>query len=298
MPMLPEMPTLLEVQQAMRRSLSCAVADRSPVPGLGAPALERLAVYRNTCRSTLVNALRLSFPAVRQLVGEEFFDGAAQYFIDDAEAGIPGCVWLHEYGSEFAAFLASFRPAAGLPYLSDVARLEWAVNGALHAPDAARLDIARLASLIGGRADARLVPHPSIALLSLRYPADAIWRAVLDDDDAALSAVDLASGPVWLLIERAETGVQVQRLAASDWRLMDRLCTGQPLHAALEANPDVASGDEASPDEAAVLLAAHLSAGRFVDVLLPREGASSSPQSLEACRAPLGTNHLSGDRAP
>ncbi len=262
------MPTLLEVQQAMRRDLFGAAVDWSRVPGLGVSALERLSVYRNTCRSTLLNALRLSFPAVRRLVGEEFFDGAAQYFIDNAEGGIPGSAWLYEYGGEFAAFLESFRPAAELPYLSDVARLEWAVNGALHAPDAARLDIARLTSLIGGRTDARLVPHPSIALLSLRYPADAIWRAVLEDDDAALSAVDLASGPVWLLVERAEAGVQVQRLAQSDWQLTERLCAAQPLGAALEAHRDETSRDEASSDDAAVLLAAHLSAGRFVDVLL------------------------------
>ncbi len=292
------MPTLLDVQQAMRRALSGGGGTPESVPGLGVAALERLSIYRNTCRSTLVNALRLSFPAIRQLVGEEFFDGTAQCFIDEAVSGMPRSAWLYEYGGEFAAFLESFRPAAELPYLNDVARLEWAVNGALHAPDAARLDIARLALLIDGRADAWLVPHPSIALLSLRYPADAIWRAVLEDDDAALAAVDLASGPVRLLIERAETGVQVQRLAESDWRLTERLCAGQPLHAALEANPDEASRDEASPDEAAVLLAAHLSAGRFVDVLLHHEGASKSPRLLEASRASLGTNHLSGDRAP
>jgi NADPH-dependent ferric siderophore reductase len=35
----------------------------------------------------------------------------------------------------------------------------------------------------------RFVPHPSVRLVFVRYPADAIWRAVLAGDDAALSAI-------------------------------------------------------------------------------------------------------------
>ncbi len=264
-----------------------------PVPGLGASALERLSIYRNTCRSTLANALRLSFPAVRRLVGEEFFEGAVQRFIDEAAGGIPGSAWLNEYGRELAAFLASFPPAMGLPYLADVARLEWAVNGALHAPDAARLDAARLgAAQVASRtresAEVRFVAHPSIGLLSLRYPADTIWRAVLKEDDAALAAVDLASGPVWLLVERDEAGVQVRRLTEREWRLTERLCAGAPLQAALEE----------SPDGAAMLLAEHLSAGRFTDVLLEDGDAPPSSATHEASGASAGVNHPSGDRVP
>ena len=55
----------------------------------------------------------------------------------------------------FPEFLARFPPAASLAYIADVARLEWAVNRALHAPDAAPLDVARLADRAGGRG-----PHP------------------------------------------------------------------------------------------------------------------------------------------
>lgn len=254
------MPTLLEVQQSVRRSL---FGGGAAVPGLGASALGRLSIYRNTCRSALLNALRLSFPAVRQLVGEEFFEGAAQCFIDEGPGGIPESAWLYEYGTEIAAFLESFPPAAELPYLGDVARLEWAVNRALHAPDAERLGVACLVSLIGGRADARLIPHASIGLLSLRYPADTIWRAVLGEDDAALAAVNLSAGPVRLLIERDEAGVQVQRLHETAWTLAKRLCAGLPLCEALDSIPPVAGSCDA-----AALLAEQLSARRFIGATL------------------------------
>src|SRR6516162_4720107 len=67
------------------------------------------------------------------------------------------------------------------------------------------------------------VPHPSVGLVKTGYPVDAIWRAVLAEDDAALAAIDLAAGPVWLMVERDASGVEVLRLAAPGWRYMSEL---------------------------------------------------------------------------
>lgn len=258
-----QLPALAAVQQAVQSRLF-GQSTTHAVPGLSAAMLPRLAIYGNTCRSVLVHALRLSFPAVERLVGEEFFEGAAEQFIGSGD-GVPRSAWLNDYGAEFPEFLASFAPAAEVRYLPDVARLEWVVNRALHAPDAERLDPARLAEVLGAPGkemparDVCLVPHPALTLLFLRSPADAIWRAVLARDDRALASLDPSAGPVWLLIERDATGVQVQRLSETAWRLTARLCAGDPLHATLAEH---ASSTELS-EHAAFLLAEHLSAGRF-----------------------------------
>ena len=92
----------------------------------------------------LTNALRLSYPAVRRLVGAEFFAGMAAQYI---AAHPPRSACLNDYGGAFATFLAGFLPAAGLAYLPGVARLEWAVNRALHAPSAVALNVAALAGI-------------------------------------------------------------------------------------------------------------------------------------------------------
>lgn len=273
------MPTLLEVQRAMARCLIGAANAGPPgdlgqaaaaVPGLGVAARERVAIYRNTSRGTLVNALGLCYPAVQRLIGRELFAGAAEHFIDESVSGIPESACLDEYGAGFGAFLASFAPAAGLRYLADVAALESAVNEALHAPQAARLNPAQLAARIGSDPGIRFVPHPSIRMLTLRYPADIIWRGVLDEDDVALASIDLASGPVWLLVERTESGVQVHGLTEHAYRFTQRLCAGVPFSTALDGIPgDVATtpvDEEPQPVEADVL-ARHLSAGRFIDAL-------------------------------
>src|SRR5690606_15015602 len=86
----------------------------------GIPA-RRFAVYRNNVVVGLVNALAARFPALQRIVGEEFFRAMAQLYV---RAHPPRSRLLMEYGDGFADFIAAFEPAAELPYLADIARLE------------------------------------------------------------------------------------------------------------------------------------------------------------------------------
>ena len=84
------MPTLLELQTAMRQSL--VHRDIAAVSAMLAAHVvpDRLDIYRNTFILTLTKALRLCFPAVQKLVGEEFFEGATQVFIAERPPALRG----------------------------------------------------------------------------------------------------------------------------------------------------------------------------------------------------------------
>jgi Putative DNA-binding domain len=254
-------PTLLEVQRAMRRSLvghdDGEAAAYILADGLAPEA--RLNVYRNTSIDALTTALRLSYPAIYRLVGAEFFEGAARIFIEkEPSRG----AYLDEYGAGFPEFLARFPPAASLAYLPDVARLEWAVSRALHASDVETLDPSCLLTVDPGH-HGRIVflQHPSVGLVQADCPVDAIWRAVLTRDDAAMAAIDLGSGPVWLLVQRFEIDIDVTRIGDKEWRFAADLCVGRPLQEALDA---------ALGFDALAALAGYLAAGRFTGFRLER----------------------------
>jgi hypothetical protein len=246
-------PTLLEIQRVVGRSLLAQNGEADPyvVPDKLTPGA-RLSVYRNTMLGALTTVLRLSYPAVHRLVGVEFFNGAARIFIEKEP---PLSAFLDEYGAGFAEFLAHFPPAASVFYLPGVARLDWAVSRALHAPDVSVLNLSCLAELDPAEhARIAFVPHPSVDLVQADCPVDAIWRAVLARHDAAITAIDLESGPVWLLVQRYVTGVEVARMSEREWRFAKLLCAGRPLQAALDEVPDL---------DAAAELAGHFLAGRF-----------------------------------
>lgn len=172
------MPTLLEVQRAMQRSLLARDAGEAAafIVADGPTPSERLAIYRSTVIGTLTTALRLSYPAVFRLVGAEFFEGAARIFIDNEP---PHGAYLDEYGAAFPEFLARFPPATSLSYLPEAARLEWAVSRAFHAPDNAALDLSCLSEVDPTSRDRIVfVPHPSVGLVQAGYPVDAIWRGL------------------------------------------------------------------------------------------------------------------------
>ncbi|MEW6640639.1 HvfC/BufC N-terminal domain-containing protein [Bradyrhizobium elkanii] len=260
------MPTLLELQNAMRRSL--VQHDDGAVAAMlaGHIANDRLDIYRNTFFLGLTKALRLCYPVVRRLVGDDFFNGAAQLFIARHP---PGAAYLDQYGGEFPEFLRSFPPAASLVYLADVARLEWAINCAIHAPDVEPLNLSNLAAIEPGEQDrVAFVAHPSVRLLRADYPVDDIWRGVLADDDGALANIDIETGSVHLLTERRRTDVEVVRLDEPAWRFMTELCAGHPMQVALDIAGDF---------DCSTALAEHLALGRFVAFGITHDAVTTSP---------------------
>jgi len=206
------MPTLRDIQRDVAHSL-LVLGDSAAFAHIAddvVDAAERLNIYRNNVAITLIGALRLVYPAVDKLVGQDFFGAAAQAFI---AGNPPRTACLDDYGGEFPDFLAAFPAAAALAYLPDVARLEWMVNLALHAPDAPALRPDALTDLADGEhGRVRFMPHPSVRLLSVRYPADAIWRAVLSGDEAALGDIATKVEQRWLIVQRQAAGIAVIRL--------------------------------------------------------------------------------------
>ena len=152
----------------------------------------RLAIHRHHIARSLANALAGTFPTVQALVGADFFRQIAGAFV---ARHLPTQPVLAEYGSEFAGFLAAGEAMHGLPYLADVARLDWALKVAFHSPRSSGVD---LAGLMPDELLAKVLTLvPGAALVRSRYPIDRIWAA--SQPGAAEGEVDLAEGPTCLL---------------------------------------------------------------------------------------------------
>jgi hypothetical protein len=142
----------------------------------GSDAARRLDVHRNNVVVSLADALAASFPVVQSLVGEPFFRAMARSYL---RADPPRSPVLALYGGGLAAFIEGFAPARSLPYLADVARLEFARVQTLHAADALPADPMLLAAALA--ADALhalpLRPHPSARWMVSRHPVFSLWAA-------------------------------------------------------------------------------------------------------------------------
>ncbi len=233
------MPPPADLQPAFAAALLGAEA---PIPEAIAaryanPPLRRFNVYRNTIVVSLVEAMADAYPAVFRLVGDAFFRATARLFVIEHPPASPV---LLGYGAGFADFLQNFPPAAGLPYLADVARLEWAWLAAYHAADAEPLDIAAL----GGRDDAALDGatfdlHPSLGLVASAHPIVTIFAA--NRRDEPVGAIDLSVAEDALVV-RPEAEVVVRHLPAGGHAFIEALREGRTLGEAAEAGLTAASG--------------------------------------------------------
>jgi len=149
--------TLAAYQDAFDRALRGEAAGDATVAGLAAQP--GFAVYRNTVLKGCIDALQANYPAVARLVGDDWFRAAAAVFVRDT---LPAGPALLDYGEQFPGFLAGFPPAADLPYLAEVARLDRYWSEAHGAADAEPLDAAPLSRLPPQQMDAwSLRPHPA-----------------------------------------------------------------------------------------------------------------------------------------
>lgn len=226
------MPTLPELQYGFRRHLleEPDEALASAVLGDGMTPDARLRIYRNHVAYSLRAALATTFPVVVRLVGEEFFGGMTRPFIARHPPRSP-C--LHEYGDQFPDFVADFAPAASLPYLPDVGRLEWAMNAAYHADAERPLDAAILLGLDpASLAQIRLRLQPAVGIVDSAYPVDTIWRANQADGDG--SGVDLATGPRSLLVWRQDNDAVFRQLDPGGSVFVGGLLSGESMAMAAE----------------------------------------------------------------
>jgi hypothetical protein len=187
----------------------------------------RFAVYRNNVLGGLVRALEARFPVLRRLVGEAFFAGMAAAF---ATRNPPRSPLMFDYGSGFDAFIAAFPPAAGLPYLADVAALEIARGRAFHAADAAPVPPDAFAGLVAQPLDGlRLVLHPSLAVLRSAHPVVSIWAAHQGPGEPAPIAAWQAEDA---LVHRAGDTVAILALPPGEAVFLDAVRALAPLGAA------------------------------------------------------------------
>lgn len=265
------MPSLRKLQTAFSREVFDA--GRCDARGLvigGEFAPEaRLAIYRNNLYISLREALASVYPVVEQLVGEAFFAAAARAFIPlhPSRSGN-----LHAFGAAFPAFLAGWEPAAGLPYLPDTARVEWAWHHAFHAAEAPAFEPARLAGLAPERyGDLRFVFHPSVAIIASDWPVGRIWAAH-QPDGPAIDSLRLEAGGESVLVQRRGLAVEVMGLEVGEAAWLSVLAAGGTLEtatgSALEAEPGF---------DLNACLQRHLQRTTLVDATPPGSGGGTSP---------------------
>ena len=204
------------------RTLFMTAVERAEAPagllraGGNVPAAERFMVYANQARIGCIETLAAVYPATQRLVGQDFFENMAALYVSRHPMKTPNVL---EYGGDLPAFIATFEPLSALPYLPDVARLEWACHASLHAGHGEPPQPGEKVTL---------APH--VRLIHSPYPIGAIWDFALRASplDERLQ-LDLEE-PAYLVVARPALDVEVSAVAPNDWQWLASLTAGDTTY--------------------------------------------------------------------
>lgn len=191
--------------------------------------LRRLEAYRRNVFANLCTALALTYPVVQRIVGEIFFREMARAYVR-TEPSASGD--LNDYGANFASFIAAYPYAVDLPYLAEVARLEWQRQLLELAADAKNVrpdtPFAALATTPADGYDALFFElDPAIVRLNSDWPLANIWR-VNQTDYSGDMQVDFTCA-CQLLLWRTSSQVELAALGRAEAALLDELIAGRAL---------------------------------------------------------------------
>lgn len=207
----------------------------------------RLALYRGNLAASWLKALSAAYPVINALVGEDFMGGLVRAYGQAYPSDNPD---LHHFGDRFAAFLAQFPHVDDLPYLPDMARLEWAVHRAHYAAVNPPLTAQALAALGPEQLEAaRPLLQPACTPFQSGWAVVTLWLAHQPD-----SGVDFPAAMAcdeYGVVARPGWRVQVAPLNVGGHAALALLHAGE--HATVGAALDAAFAVEEDFDMAANL---------------------------------------------
>lgn len=220
----------------------------------------RFNIYRNNYYVAVINVLKERFPVTERIVGEEFFKATAREFVQRSP---PRGQSNLGYGRQFSKFLESFPPVSDLPYLSDVARLEWARFEAAIAPEQPSVtseDFSAVDPAHAARVGFEL--HAAVSTLASRHPIYDIWRT--NHEDEQVHALADARGGQSVLITRSASGIEVYPISTGAVDFIAALMSGLALGEALER-----VGDDLSHQDFSRTLSLLLTSGAIRALRVP-----------------------------
>lgn len=231
-------------ESARQQALLAAICERDDglalVAHLGhrpAGVQRGLQAYQANAGASASRALGAAFPTVKALVGDESFSMLARAHWRDCppERGDLG-LW----GERLPGWIDADAQLAGVPYLADMARLDWQVAQAERAADA-RPEVDTLSCLAGhDPAHLRIDLLPGVAVVASMFPIVTIWGAHQHEGEApwqwqeAQRALDARQGE-HALVWRQGWRARVAAVDAATARWTTSLLQGCALDEALLA---------------------------------------------------------------
>jgi len=235
-------------------------------PTRGTGLERRFTVHRATYGKSLGQVIAAAFPGVAAILGPTRIEKAGIIF---ASKHPPTKAALWQYGAGFPAFLAEFKPLQSIPYLPDLARVDWAHHLAWFAEDQTPLDPSRLTEIPPELiATVSFVSHPAAAIVDSPYPVGSLRHALMNREEGNTEKISLPDGGETVLITRPQGNVSDTLIPRRDRHMTNGLLAGLPIGEAMDqAATQAARSGQIEPPDLQSTLSLLLTQGALQDIV-------------------------------
>lgn len=205
-----------------------SLAERIATGNARLSPVEQVDIYREQFWLRHVDVLRDDFASVEHALGDDEFERLARAYLTSCPSA---SFSLRDLGEHMIRFLETQAPWSEDAFLAELAKVEWAFVDAFDGKDAAPFD----PSTIAGRSEdewprARIVLHPALQRLALRWPAHDYRIAACKGEKPARPEPRACH----VVVYRGPELLHCLELEADAAAMLDELARGAPLGEACE----------------------------------------------------------------
>jgi hypothetical protein len=181
-------------------------------------AQQVFAIYKSSINGALQGTLKEIYPVCNKLVGDDFFIAMINEYIVQYKSYSPD---LGGYGKDLAFFITNFEPAKSLPYLADIARLEWAWHAIFSAAPCQGINYTELAECYVTKGEQIIFSLPTAStLITSPYPIHLIWQANQEDRDNEQVIVLPDNRKFYYLVWRERLTMRIDPIIETEWQIL------------------------------------------------------------------------------
>lgn len=180
----------------------------------------RLTVYQESAQLGLLTTLSKTYPVVERLVGIECFYAMASRFCQQYQ---PKTSDLNQYGAEFSDYISNITELKELPFLKEVAQLEWLVQEVLLEKEPEKINFKALQQVSEAeQSKLRFQLSCTVRLMEANYPVSDIWK-YHQPNITNFPGIDMMPSSYFILINRRQNQVFFKELDVATFKIFQAI---------------------------------------------------------------------------
>lgn len=185
---------------------------------------EQLFIYQQSIHDGLINALQQIYPVCVKLVGDRYFYSMAKKYVLSTPSRSAD---LSHYGKSFSTYIKQHPVLTSVPYLSDIAKLEWAYHQIFHAKNETELNIESIYKYSAEQLTKCIFSLPiSHHFITSHFPVDRIWEMHQSTSEDSLNIEESAG---YYFVFRRSYEIHIDRITKQEYIFLKAIKQHKPF---------------------------------------------------------------------